>query len=148
MLDKLYLDCGMKRAYRPFRFPYGDKGGTNKDALQQYLRSHNFHKIDDTAIPYSWWREHGMHTDIDTFWTFDFEEYRLCQDAAFTLDTILAKVNDPAPQQGTALFGANNAHFILMHAHAETEEILPRYWQHLIDPLLERGLRFVKPTFL
>ena len=39
VLDKLYADCGVERIYRPFRFPYGDKGGANKEAYQKYYES-------------------------------------------------------------------------------------------------------------
>ena len=77
VLNKLYCDAGVERTWRPFRFPYGDKGGNNKDALQQYFREHGFHKVDDRHIPYTWWKESACYKDIDTFWTFDFEEYRL-----------------------------------------------------------------------
>ena len=38
VLDKLYLDAGIERKFRPFRFPFGDKGGVNKDAFQKYLK--------------------------------------------------------------------------------------------------------------
>ena len=75
ILDKLYKDCGIERMYRPFRFPYGDKGGANKEALQKYLKEKGFHKVDDTGLDYPWWKEFGLDKDIDTFWTFDFEEY-------------------------------------------------------------------------
>ena len=37
VLDRFYEQAGVERKYRPFRFPYGDKGGANKDAIQQYL---------------------------------------------------------------------------------------------------------------
>ena len=45
VLNKLYCDASVERTWRPFRFPYGDKGGNNKDALQQYFREHGFHKL-------------------------------------------------------------------------------------------------------
>lgn len=148
LLDRLYRECCIERTYRPFRFPYGDKGGDNKAALQEYLRNHGFNKVDDTAISYPWWREHGMHIDVDTFWTFDFEEYRFQFDPDFTEDHIWAKINDPAPKQGAALFGENNRHIILLHAHDETEEILPEYYKRFIDHLLAHGLTFDQPRFL
>ena len=77
VLDQLYHDCGIQREYRPFRFPYGDKGGENREALQAYFREKGFDKVDDTQIPYSWWAESGLNRDIDTLWTFDFEEYHI-----------------------------------------------------------------------
>ena len=36
VLERLYSKAGVERKYRPFRFPYGDKGGANADALQMY----------------------------------------------------------------------------------------------------------------
>ena len=37
ILDDLYKEAGVERRFRPFRFPYGDKGGDNKEAIQKYL---------------------------------------------------------------------------------------------------------------
>lgn len=42
VLDKLYKDSGVERVYRPFRFPYGDKGGVNKAEIQKYLKERTF----------------------------------------------------------------------------------------------------------
>ncbi len=36
-----------KRTYRPFRFPYGDKGQKNRDAFQSCLRERGFSKVND-----------------------------------------------------------------------------------------------------
>ena len=148
VLDRLYRDSGVERTWRPFRFPYGDKGGANKAALQQYFRENGFHKVDDTHIPYPWWKEYSMDTDIDTFWTFDFEEYRLWQDPSFTRESIWQKMHNQNPEAGGVLFAPNNRHLILMHDFAETEKIMPGYYRVLIDHLLENGLVFDKPRFL
>ena len=37
LLDRLYAAAGVERKFRPFRFPYGDKGGDNKGAFQRFL---------------------------------------------------------------------------------------------------------------
>ncbi len=37
ILDKLYQDAGVQRTYRPFRFPYGDKGGEKKTRYRSIL---------------------------------------------------------------------------------------------------------------
>lgn len=147
MLDQLYRDCGVERRWRPFRFPYGDKGGNNKEQLQQYLRQNGFHKVEDRHLPYGWWKENGLHTDIDTFWTFDFEEYRLCQDETFTEAAIWAKINDRAPQRGAALFAPDHRHILLLHAHDETDQVLPGYYRLFLNRLLEGGIRFDEPAF-
>ena len=148
VLDKLYADAGVERKYRPFRFPYGDKGSEKHDALQKYFRENGFHKVEDTQIMYPWWKEYGMDKDIDTFWTFDFEEYRLQYDDSFSIDAIWKKMNNANPQSGAALFGENQHHLILLHAHDETEAIFPQYYKEFIDRCLDRGLQFEAPRFV
>ena len=148
VLNKLYADAGVERKFRPFRFPYGDKGGDNKEALQKYFQEKGFHKVDDTQIPYAWWKEYGMNQDVDTFWTFDFEEYRLQYDAEVTKQSIWDKIFNTNSQKGTVLFAEGNKHILLLHAHDETEEIYPQYYKEFIDCCLERGLKFEEPRFL
>lgn len=148
VLDKLYADAGVERKYRPFRFPYGDKGSEKHDALQKHFRENGFHKVEDTQIMYPWWKEYGMDKDIDTFWTFDFEEYRLQYDDSFSIDAIWQKMNNANPQSGAALFGENQHHLILLHAHDETDVIFPQYYKEFIDRCLDRGLQFEAPRFV
>lgn len=148
VLERLYKDSGVERIARPFRFPYGNKGGDNKNALQKYLKEKGFHKVDDTHITYPWWRENSLDTDIDTFWTFDFEEYRIRQRSDFTKESVWKKMHDTNPESGAVLFAENNRHILLLHAHDETEEMLPEYYKLFIEHLLENGLVFEKPAFL
>ena len=148
VLERLYREAGVERAYRPFRFPYGDKGGENKAALQQYLVSQHCDKVDDRHIPYAWWREHGMDRDSDTFWTFDFEEYRLQYDPSFTQEEVWAKTRAVNPKSGAALFGEGQRHIVLMHAHDETEEVWPGYYRELLDCMQENGIVFDAPAFI
>lgn len=148
VLNKLYRDANVERIWRPFRFPFGDKGGSNRDALQQYFREHGFHKVDDRHIPYAWWKESACYQDIDTFWTFDFEEYRLPWRDGYSYAAIRDKMNDPAPRQGAALFGEHQRNILLLHAHDETDAILPGYYRLFIDEMLEKGVTFDAPTFL
>ena len=148
LLDRLYRESGVERRYRPFRFPYGDKGGANKAVLQAFLRENGFHKLNDAHIPYPWWKENNLHTDIDTLWTFDFEEYRMAHEEDFTLDTVWQKMYNPAPQLGGALFAPGHRHILLLHAFDETEAKLPGYYRILLDHLLEQGLTFDEPRFM
>lgn len=148
VLDKLYKDSGVERVYRPFRFPYGDKGGDNKEALQAYFKEKGFHKVDDTNLTYPWWKEYSLHTDIDTFWTFDFQEYMIRPGSDFTKESVWKKMHDENPQNGAALFGEDNSHILLLHAHDETEQMLPEYYKLFIDHLLEHGVVFEEPKFL
>ena len=148
VLERLYKDSGVERVFRPFRFPYGNNGGDNKNALQKYLKEKGFQKVDDTHITYPWWRENSLDTDIDTFWTFDFEEYKIRQGSEFTKESVWKKMHDTNPESGAVLFAENNRHILLLHAHDETEEMLPEYYKSFIEHLLENGLVFEEPAFL
>ena len=101
----------------------------------------------DTQIAFPWWKEQGLDRDIDTLWTFDFAEYRIRPDSGFTMEDVWKRVYDPAPQSGGPMLKDGSSHIILMHAHDETEEMVPKYWQLMIDRLLEEGVQFVQPAF-
>jgi peptidoglycan/xylan/chitin deacetylase (PgdA/CDA1 family) len=148
LLDKLYKDAGVERKFRPFRFPYGDKGGENKDAFQKYLSENGFDKLDDREISYPWWKWSGLDKEIDTFWTFDFAEYNIRRGNDFTIDDVWKRVNDPAPESGAAILEDGGRHIILLHAHDETEELVPGYYKLFIDKLLENGVEFAEPNFI
>lgn len=147
VLNRLYKDAGVERKYRPFRFPYGDKGGANQQALQQYLRDNGFDKLTDTQIAYPWWKTEGCDKNIDTFWTFDFAEYQIRPGSAFKKEDVWKRMDNTDPAKGTPLFGKDNRHIILLHAHDETEELVPRYYAQFIDYVLEKGLIFEQPSF-
>ena len=148
ILNKLYQDAGVERKFRPFRFPYGDKGGANKDALQNYLKEKGFDKVYDKHLCYDWWKEFDLDKDIDTFWTFDFEEYRLHLEKDFSIDYIWDKMQNPNPTSGATLFAENNRHILLLHAHDETENLVPEYYKTFINHLLENGITFDEPKFI
>ena len=148
VLDRLYDAAGVERRYRPFRFPYGDKGGENKAVFQKYLADNGFDKLDDRKIAFPFWKDMGFDKDIDTFWTFDFEEYRIRKDSGFTKEDVMRKMNDPAPAEGAPLFEDNASHIFLIHAHDETEEMVPGYFMGFIDRLIKKGVIFDKPEFI
>lgn len=148
VLNKLYADCGVERVWRPFRFPFGDKGGANKEGLQKYFKEKGFHKVDDTRFDYPWWKEFGLDKDIDTFWTFDFGEYMIRPGSDYTKESVWERMHDKNPQSGAVLFAENNHHILLLHAHDETDEMLPEYYKQFVDHLLENGIVFDEPKFL
>lgn len=148
ILERVYQDAGVERKHRPFRFPYGDKGGANKEALQNYLAQNGFDKVDDRHLPYDWWRENSLDKDIDTLWTFDFEEYRTQNDETFSRDSVWEKMNDANPKLGAALYGENQRHILLMHAFDETEAVWSGYCRELLDELQRRGVTFDPPAFI
>ena len=148
VLNQLYRDAGVERKYRPFRFPYGDKGGDNHVFLQDYLRAHSFTKVKDTQLGYPWWHENHLDEEIDTLWSYDFAEYRVRPNSGFTMEDVFAKMNDLDPSQGAALFGEGNRHILLLHAHDETEDLAPGYYRNMLDYLLAKGFVFEKPEFI
>ena len=148
LLNKLYKDAGVERKYRPFRFPYGDKGGDNKELLQEYLKKEGFDKVKDTELAYSWWHEQGLDEDIDTFWSFDFAEYNIREGSGFSESDVMKRIHDMEPESGAALLKDGSSHILLLHAHDETEELVPEYYKHFIECLLENGVCFVKPEFI
>ena len=148
LLDQLYQSAGVKRDYRPFRFPFGDKGGKNKAALQRYLAEKKFSKVKDAQISFAWWKENGLDRDIDTFWTFDFAEYRIRPNSGFTKEDVWKRIHDRNPVSGGALLSENSSHILLMHAHDETEEMVPGYCRLFIDHLLACGVTFDQPELI
>lgn len=143
VLDKLYADAGVERTFRPFRFPYGDKGGDKKDMIQNYLRENGFDKVDDTSINYPWWSENGLDKDIDTYWTYDCEEYRVRPGSDFTMDSVFEKMNNRDPEAGMVVFEDGRFHILLLHAHDETEEMCAEYYKKMIDNMLDNGVNFI-----
>ena len=37
---------------------------------------------------------------------------------------------------------------LLLHAHDETEEMVPEYYKMFLQALLDKGVQFVEPSFL
>lgn len=146
-LYKLYEDAGVERKFRPFRFPYGDNGGDKKDFLQNYLREKGFNKVKDTNIHHPLWKDEGLDEAIATFWTFDFEEYKIRPGSGFTEEDVFKRIEDLDPSYGAPLLEDGSDHILLLHAHDETEDMCPGYYKHFIDRLLDEGVIFNKPEF-
>ncbi len=147
ILDKLYRDAGVERKVRPFRFPYGDKGGANYEALQSYLKEQGFDKLIDTQIAYPWYAEKRLHEDIDTLWTFDFAEYGIRPGSSFTKESVFERIHDEHPESGDVLLKEGNHHIVLLHAHDDTESMLPQYYKLFLDYVMEHGVVFEEPEF-
>lgn len=145
LLERLYEAAGVQRTYKLFRFPYGAKGGKNKARIQQYLREHGYNRVDDSHIDMAWYKNNGLNSDIDSFWTFDFTEYQLNGTTDFTYDSILQRIHDPNPKTGAPLLDKDSNHIILIHDHESTAKILPDYYKILIDYVIEAGVEFIAP---
>ena len=90
----------------------------------------------------------GLDKDIDTFWTFDFGEYEIRPGSGVTIENILDRTRQVNPELGKSLLtDEDGSHILIIHAHDETEELVPGYYRILIDHLLENGFVFDAPEF-
>ena len=148
VLNSFYAKAGVERRYRPFRFPYGDTGGDNKALLQEYLSSNGFDKVRDTELGYPFWSANGYDKDIDTFWSFDFAEYNIRPGSGFGLEDVMKRIYDKDPEDGAVLLNEGSNHILLLHAHDETEALVPEYYKIFIEELLKNGVEFIDPAFI
>lgn len=147
-IDNLYSAAGIKREYKIFAFPYGDKGGENKDKLQQYLKNNNFSRIDDRKITFDWYKKSNLDKDIDAFWTFDFAEYMLPWDNGYTYESIVERIHDPNPETGGALLNENSYHIAMIHDHDATDKFMPEYYKIILDYVIDCEVEFIPPKFI
>lgn len=153
VLEKVYQAAGVPRLYRPFRFPYGNKGdegngsALHRAALQCYLKEKGFSKLIDTQVTAPWYQKESLHIDRDAKWTFDLREYQIRPGSGFTAESVYARIHDAQPKTGDVLLRPGSSHIILMHAHDETEAMVPRYYAHFLDHCMENGVEFIAPSF-
>ena len=148
LLDSFYEEAGVERKHRPFRFPFADKGGANRERLQEYLAQRGFHKVKDTTIRYPWWKERGWDRDIDTLWTFDFGEYNIRPGSGYTMEEIMRRIYRPEPGKEIRLLRDESDHILLLHASDKTEELVPGYYRTLLGEMLKNGVKFVEPEYM
>ena len=148
-INDVYKAAGVKRIHRVFRFPYGDKGGVNKGLIQRMLKEEfAFERLDDREIKYNWWSDNNLDKDIDMFWTFDFREYELNWGKGYSYNDIIERILDKNPKSGGALLEEDSMHIVLIHDIEETYEVLPNYFEKIIDYTLSKGVKYVKPKFI
>ena len=142
-IESAYKSANVKRLAKLFRFPYFDKGGKNKDALQEYLREQGYVSPVFENIEYAWFKD--MQKDIDFGWTYDCEEWRLKKKypgKIKTFEDVLQKMEEPNPELGGSLLDDSNQ-ILIIHDHEETT----KYFFIIIDKLLEKGFMFKLPRF-
>lgn len=147
-IDLLYKDAGVIRKYKIFRFPYADKGGKNKKALQEYLKKNGFSRINDTEITSDWYNERELNKDYDVFFTFDCQEYRLQHNDEFTCEDIFKAIHNENQKTGGVLIVPNVQNIFVIHDHPQTDEIYPNYFYEIINHILDNGVEFIKPKFI
>lgn len=157
LIEDLYRQAGVPRPAKYFRFPFGDKGGlklddvfssyegeglARKERLQVFLRDLGYTKPDFPGITYPYYRAAGLHTDVDWYWTYDTIDWGPLDDnppfGIDTLEKILARMDEHAPEDGRGLNTPGSDEIILMHDFAQTTPI----FFAMIERLLAKGIVF------
>lgn len=60
----------------------------------------------------------------------------------------MKRIYDKEPKTGAPLLADGSCHLLLLHAHDETEAMVPEYYKIFIEELLKNGVEFVKPGFI
>ena len=145
LLNKAYADAGVERRYKLFRFPFLNKGGENKEKLQQYLRDKGFTKVDDRGVTAAGYIDGNHNNEIDTCCSYDIMEY-MVRPGQMTIDDIIKRLDRDEP--GQDIIGDSGEHLVLFHSHKDTDVETPGYYKTIIGHLLERGAEFVEPKML
>jgi peptidoglycan-N-acetylglucosamine deacetylase len=132
IIEKIYKKAKTKRNYKFFRFPYGNKGEKNKEAIQKILKGFGYKQPNFRGINYDYWKKFGLGKDLDTFWTFDIEEYNL------GWKEIVKKINKKNPKTGGSLVDEKSKDILLMHDHKQTTELFFK----VIEELRKRKIKF------
>jgi len=144
LINELHKSLDIQRKRKYFRFPYGDKGVSNKFELQKLLKVKGFEKIHLKAdVEYSWYRNSGLDDDTDIFWTFDCEDYRISLlDENFDLIDVLNHISVKDPTNGGSLVSGFGTEIILIHDYSKTHTKFPDYYKTIISRIEEQGISF------
>lgn len=137
LIESLYNKAKIKRSIKVFRFPYGDKGGKNKKKIREYLRLLGYKQPKFENINYLWYKLMGYHKHPDILWTFNVREYEIGK-KRYNRKTI-NNIYDLIDKSNR--LDSNSRDIILIHDHNDTT----KYFNLLINRLLKRGIKFIKP---
>jgi peptidoglycan/xylan/chitin deacetylase (PgdA/CDA1 family) len=146
MIEYLYSKAKVKRPAKLFRFPYGDKGGSNYRKIQRFLEELGYGQPSFENINYDWFNNSNLKTDLDVYWTFDVKEWCLKGDydpKIRLLKDVLNRMQQKEHEEGGSLLNMSSAEIVVMHDHEETTD----FFFEIIDKLLSMNIRFVLPRF-
>jgi len=141
LIKSVYADAGMQRPVKLFRFPFGDKGGSNATMIQEHLRKMGYTQPKFEGITYDWYLEGGIEKDVDVFWTYDAMDWRIRDNS---LEKALGRMDEDDPANGLGLNRPGSAEIIVMHDFRRTKD----WFIPMIERLLEKNLTFASPTFI
>jgi peptidoglycan-N-acetylglucosamine deacetylase len=167
LIERFYLDAGVKRPSKYFRFPYFDNGEdasgvayeSKRDGshpqrfvkgqddrrrdIQQFLGELGYRQPGFRGINPEYMGEANIFTGVDVRCTFDQMEYGLGdQNAPWGLSTeeaIMTRIEEDVPHEGRGLNREDTVDIVLVHDHDHTTALFYR----IIDRYLEKRFRFL-----
>jgi len=147
-IEALYAKAGMARPFKAFRFPYGDLGGDDKDATQDFLRTSGFQRIKGSGIRRRDFMGRRLGEDYDLTWTYDACDYKFIgPDADWTEEAYVARLSEMIFKAKPGFGALPSEEVILMHDIPAIDTKRPGYFAFFIGQLEERGISFKKPAF-
>lgn len=114
LVEQAYSKAGEQRTHKLFRFPYGNKGyqyaglsKSKKQQLQVFLKEKGFYHAPCKGVTYSLYEK--LAKDADTYWTYDFREYRLGE-----IDNVIEEWEHSKNKKSTS------TEILLIHDHQDT----------------------------
>lgn len=151
VIESLYIEAGIKRPVKLFRFPYIDKGQDkdeeHKEKLQKYLREKGFSKIDDSLITAEDYYNNGWDKDIDVTFSFDCLEY-MVRPGQMAFTEIMDRLQTGINEMNLKDPGDNSINTILIHSHDDTENMEKDYFKKIVGKMIDSGAEFIAPTFI
>lgn len=158
IINELHKKARVKRKFKFFRFPYGNKGGRfslwmifiwsplrdivngklffgkrKEREIQKYLTGLGYRQPKFTGIKYSYFSRLGLDKDADVFWTYDFEEYWRKD-----VNKIISLMGRKNPRQGGSLASKESRDIVLIHDHDNTKEAFFR----IINEMIKKQIKF------
>jgi peptidoglycan-N-acetylglucosamine deacetylase len=138
LLRAAYRQANVKRAFKLFRFPYGDTGGEHKIELQAFLKAQGFSKPPFKQVTYRWWP-----SSYDVFWTFSFQDWIFKSgpmQGFESIQDIFRHIKTPHHNSGGSLVTGSSNEVLVLHDHKQnTDE-----FKQIINRCLELKLRFLR----
>lgn len=146
LIEQAYKEAGVERPVRLFRFPYLNKGGKNKDILQNYLKENGYKAFDDTGVLSKGYIEAGWDKDLDVACSFDCQEY-LVPSGDKSFEDIIVRLETGDVGMGSNVITDECDNIILLHSHDDTEAVKKGYYKDILEYMLTNGTCFGKPKF-
>jgi peptidoglycan-N-acetylglucosamine deacetylase len=147
-IEALYEKAGIPRPAKVFRFPYGDKGGDDKDAIQDFLRTSGYQRLKDGKVRRRDFLGKRLGVDYDLTWTYDACDYKfLGPDSGWTKESYVGRLSEMIFKAKAGFGAPSSEEVILMHDIPAINANLPGYFRFFLGLLKERGVSFKRPVF-